>query len=194
MSRELVVLKEALWNGERKSWVRVGGVGEVKAPLTTPVHTLSLHFGATVPRRAEDSVGRCKAEHHSGQAEPGHHQEKHPRWERETEAAGYRCPGRPPWAEYASVASIGLGAGEPGEGTAGALPSPSTRFGGVMDVIPHKHTPSLSGSIYMLPGTPGTLGLCGIFFGLGVREKASNKVKSAPSQLPPVSPPLQSKT
>lgn len=121
----------------------------MKGPLTTPVHTLSLHFGATVPRRAEDSVGRCEAERHGGQAEPGHHQEKHPRWERETEAAGYRCPGRPPWAEYASMPSIGLGAGEPGEGTAGALPSPSTRFGGVMDVTPHKHTPSHSGSIYI---------------------------------------------
>lgn len=194
MSRELVVLKEVLWNGERKSWVGAGGVGGAKVPLTTPIHSLSLHFGARVPRRAEDSVGHCEAEHHGSQAEPEHNQGEHPRREPETEAAGYRCPGRPPWGEYVSMPSIGLGAGESGEGTAGVLLSPSTRFGGVMDVTPHKHTPSHSGSIYMLLGTPGTLGLCGIFFGSGVGEKASNKVKSAPSQLFPVSPPLQSKT
>ncbi|CAI9169889.1 unnamed protein product [Rangifer tarandus platyrhynchus] len=40
VSRELVVLKEVLWKGERKSWVGVGRVGGAKAPLTTPIHTL----------------------------------------------------------------------------------------------------------------------------------------------------------
>jgi len=56
-------------------------------------------------------------------------------------AAGHRCPGRPPWGEYASVPSTGLGAGESGEGSAGVLPSPSTRFGGVMDVTPPQTHP-----------------------------------------------------
>ena len=170
MSRELVVLKKELWNGEGKSWVGVGGVGGVKVTLTTPIHTLSLRFGARVPGRAEDSVGQRGTACPGSQAEHRHSHEERPGREPETEAAGHRCPGRPPWGEYASVPSTGLGAEESGEGTAGVLPSPSTRFGGVTDVIPDKHTPSHSGSIYMLLGTPSTLGLCDIFFRLGVGQ------------------------
>lgn len=67
MSRELVVLKEELWNGEGKSWVGVGGVGGAKVTLTTPIHTLSLHFGARVPGRAEDSMGQRETECHGSQ-------------------------------------------------------------------------------------------------------------------------------
>lgn len=161
--------------------------------LTTPVHTLSLHFGARVPGRAEDSVGQrgtvvtAATEHHSHEERPGREPGNGGSW---PQVPWQTSPGR-----ICCEHPTGLGAGESGGGDSRGPASPSTRFGGVTDVTPDKHTPSHSGEYICCWELQVHWDCVTSFAGWGSgREQVSNKAKSVPSQLFPVSPPLQSQT